>query len=481
MRWVIALILIFAAVAVHDRAEAQSCKVLPDLPHCPKPPKPTQPPPDPCDGLWRKAVRSDTAEGYENFATRCRRDVRVDDARQKAAERRCDAQWQTAKSHQTLDGFEGFVKSCASHSEVSTARGRIEAIRTNPLDGIVGLPAAGTSIPRDGLSDTNKVIAAKCEGGDANSCSNLGVFFGEGNGAPKDELWSTALFVRSCATNDAYGCGNLGSNLNNGGGVKIDLARSTILKERGCKAGAAFSCTNMGISYQYGYGIERNPAQALVFFEKGCGQGKSGGDALGCLYAAQFFEKGIVSIIEKDAAKALQLAEAGLKLDPKEAKLIALRDRLRPLVPPSPAPTNNLATGSTLGGSTPAPRPTPSPASRPPLPSPWVSRGLSPANAELSNKCHARDTQACVKLGIAFEYGKDGAPRDAQRAISLYEQACNSRNAYGCQNGAELMMNPSSGVAVDKVRARKMVIQGLELQPANVTLLRLKAELDSEN
>jgi len=25
MRWVIALILIFAAVAVHDRAEAQSC------------------------------------------------------------------------------------------------------------------------------------------------------------------------------------------------------------------------------------------------------------------------------------------------------------------------------------------------------------------------------------------------------------------------------------------------------------------------
>jgi len=505
MRWVIALILIFAAVAVHDRAEAQSCKVKPDLPHCPKPTQPPPPPPPPPPPLWRKAMRSDTAEGYENFATRCRRDVRVDDARKKASERRCDAQWQTAKRDQTLDGFEGFVKSCASHSEVSTARGRIEAIRTNPLDGIKGLYAPNIPIPRDGLSDGNKVQADKCKGGDGAACGDLGYRFRLGDGAPKDPIWEMTLYSRACALNNPYACGNIGIELGKKDGNLKDVARSIILKKIGCDLGAKHSCTSLGFYYESSESIDYgDKKRALVLFEAGCDQGKIDGHASGCWYAGEIYEIGFGDIILKDHKKALQLAEAGLRLNPQEKAIVELRDRLRPA-------TNQIGFSTSADGTTSGTIP-----------------GLSPSIQKFATDCITQRVKndlrpepnawgaSCGDVGVAYETGKD-APQSLEDALVFFERSCAANHASGCYNfarvykaargetadfgtallylekacnfelirpmanacadAADLLITGSWGVTTDRSKAASLVRQGLQIEPTNHRLQKLSSAL----
>ena len=249
-------------------------------------------------------------------------------AKESAAKLRCNAQWQTAAQEGTLDGFDGFVRTCAEHVEAPTARNRAASIRANPLD-IPGLPVAGTPIPREGLSADILHYANSCESGNADICSYLGHQFRIGKNVPQNQTWAAALFVRACASNKSNGCASLGHALAVGNGVRKDYARAIIFDQRGCEGGALFACYNWGIEYYNGDRVARNYETAVGLFERGCNAGKAGGHVDACKLAAEVYDEGLAPVV-KNLAKALQLAEAGLRLEPNNESLNALKERLTP-------------------------------------------------------------------------------------------------------------------------------------------------------
>jgi TPR repeat protein len=455
--------------------------------------------------MWQKAARTDTAEAYEAFAIRCPRHKRFDDAKQMAVTRRCDTQWQDASNKQTLDGFEAFVETCAIHVELSAARGRIAAIRTKPLDGISGVYSPNIPVPRDRLSDSNKVQANKCEGGDGLACGDLGYRFRLGDGAPKDPSWEITLYSRACALNDPYACGNIGIELGNKDSKIKDISRSAILKKIGCDLGARHACTSLGVYHAEIGNIDNGGARlALKLFEEGCDQGKINGDANGCFYASIRYEAGLGASIARDTKKALQLAEAGLRLDPKYKAIVELRDRLRPA-------TNQIGFSTSADGTTSASIP-----------------GLSPIIQNLATHCITQRVTndlrggpnpwgaACSDVGVAYETGK-GAPQSLEDALVFFERSCNAKHASGCYNfariyqvargetadfgtalvylekacnlefigpianacadAAELLANGSWGVTADRSKAATLVRQGLQIEPTNGRLQKLGSTL----
>ncbi len=417
----------------------------------PKPPRqtpPPPPPPDPCNANWQRAERSGTIASYDQFLRTCSRHTKAPTARRRIAGLRCDAQyetasrvgtesvlqgfinacgnhpkvpaaqtqittlrcegqWQTALADQTLDGFENFTRTCPNSGRITEARGAIARIRANPLD-IKGLPARSTLIPRDGLSADNKAAATKCEGGDAVACSRLGYSFDLNEGAPKSPAWAKALYARGCAGNSAIACANLGIFLDTASGRERDLARSAIFAQKGCELGAKHGCVSMGIFHEAGKPLAYDLSKAVSFYEQGCDQGKTGGSALGCLYAARFYDTGRAPIA-RNPAKALQLALDGLKLEPTNADLIALRDRLRP------SGSSSVLGGSTASGA---------------LPAAGGSGGLSAANQLLQDQCNRNDGPACLNLGKFLE--ERNLAGDRPMARTLFGKSCLAGQALVC-------------------------------------------------
>ena len=261
-------------------------------------------------------------------------------AKERAAKLRCDAQWQTAAQEGTMDGFDGFVRTCAEHVEAPTARNRAAAIRADPLK-FDGLPSIRSfaplepggkiyyGIPKDGLSAENQRQLGLCEVNGSSACAYLGYQFQNGTGAPQNDSWAAALFVLACRNNHASGCGLLGYILTLGRGVRQDHARAVIFEQRGCEGGALFACSNWATRSLSGQGgLDKNYETAVNLYERACNAGNAGGIDLACKAAAEIYEIGPAPVVQ-NRARALQLAEAGLRLEPANSELKALRDRLR--------------------------------------------------------------------------------------------------------------------------------------------------------
>jgi len=363
-----ALALVFMTTPARAQDNCEITSTCPPKTPRRTPPPPPPPPPDPCNASWQRADRSGTIANYETFLRSCPRHSRApaarkrvavlrcdaqyatalragtesamqgfvnacgdhpkaDDARIRMATLRCDEQWQTASLGRTLDGFESFTRSCATHARFADARGFITAIRANPLD-IKGLPASTIPIPREGLSAENRTMASKCDGGDAFMCGKVGYAFDTGQGAPKTPRWAKGLYVRACAAGNTISCANLGILLYTDTGEGRDRSRAAILAQQSCDLGGKTGCTLLGFIHEKGEVFPFDARKAIAFYEQACDQGKTGGHDVGCLYAARWYEGGYAPIA-KDPAKALQLVNAGLKLNPNNADLTALANKLR--------------------------------------------------------------------------------------------------------------------------------------------------------
>lgn len=72
---------------------------------------------------------------------------------------------------------------------------------------------------------------------------------------------------------------------------------------------------------------------------------------------------------------------------------------------------------------------------------------------ECTRRCEADDAPACAGLGLYYQDGKNGAPVDIERAIALYQRACDLGAGVGCFN-LGLMYEFGSGVTPDPARAQ---------------------------
>lgn len=369
MRAVIAAVAMSMTMLCAAPAIAQP-KEVDDSYKRPKPrptPAPTAKPPpaaSACDTRWRNAGSANSIDAYEGFINACPGHRNAEVARLRASQIRCDARakpsvaagttdalqsfvnacpghldapvarsilscnqtYTDAKRGATLDGLTSYLKACPNHRLNSDAQRDIEQIRATPF-AIAGLPAFGTAIPRNGLSAENQTRAGDCERGIAGSCSNLGYRFDVGDGAPKDATWASTLYNWACAKDDGYGCSNVANQLWNGYGVSRDYARASIMSQRGCEKGNSRGCQIWGLAFENGLGADRNPTIAAQLYERSCKEGKQGGDFWGCTSGARLYDRGS-GTLARDPAKALSLAKAGLLLDPNNAELIGLRDRL---------------------------------------------------------------------------------------------------------------------------------------------------------
>lgn len=318
-------------------ATAQPCEALGTCPRpaprppvrpAPRPPaQPAAPRVDPCVALWRTANTGNTASALENFARRCPRHSEATTARRRIATLRCDSEWARVDSAGLLDDYLSFERACSNHREIASARARVDAIRAAPWVGASSIPF-NSPILRSGVSAQGQSAAVACESGNWAECNRLGSMFHTGSGAPRSGLWSNALYARACAGGEPFACANLGAAFHTGRGVPRDYARAANLYERGCNGGSGFGCTYLAGMFHGGLGVDEDHVTELRFYERGCNGGNPGGFALGCQNAALTYERG-TQAAARNLTRALQLSEMGLRLDPSNTELAAMRDRLR--------------------------------------------------------------------------------------------------------------------------------------------------------
>ena len=82
-----------------------------------------------------------------------------------------------------------------------------------------------------------------CRADNADSCNNLGVLYGRGEGVSKDNHKATELYEKACHLGDTeFGCSNAGVHYFNGDGVFTDKQKAFELFEKGCNAGSEEAC-----------------------------------------------------------------------------------------------------------------------------------------------------------------------------------------------------------------------------------------------
>lgn len=93
--------------------------------------------------------------------------------------------------------------------------------------------------------DPIKVFQKGCDGGDANSCNNLGVRYEYGDGVAKDVSRAVQLYQKTCDGGNALGCNNLGHMYEQGLGVAKSNVLAAQFFHKGCDLGNSDACANV--------------------------------------------------------------------------------------------------------------------------------------------------------------------------------------------------------------------------------------------
>ena len=84
------------------------------------------------------------------------------------------------------------------------------------------------------------------------------------------------------------------------------------------------------------------------------------------------------------------------------------------------------------------------------------------ALGDCESACARDQATACVSAGHFHEFGR-GVPADPERALSLYQKACDLKYAGGCYNAAFLLASGKGNVAKDPTRARELYAEVCDL------------------
>lgn len=248
-----------------------------------------------------------------------------------------------------------------------------------------------------------------CDGGDARSCTKLGLNYTDSRGVPRDDARAVELFRKGCDGGDLDSCTNLGYHYMNGLGVPKDDARAAELARQSCDGGAADACTNLGILCMDGRGVPKDDVRAVELFRKGC----DGGSAMGCANLAVHYMNGLG--VPRDDTRAAELYRNGCD-------------------------SGEMRGCSSLGFLHEQGR--------------GVPRDEARA-AELFRKtCDGGEPFGCSRLGRLYADGR-GVPRDDTRAAELYSKACDGGEGVACSILAELYKN-GKGVPKDEVRSAEL-------------------------
>lgn len=234
--------------------------------------------------------------------------------------------------------------------------------------------------------------AAQCDGGDASSCSYLGMMHWSGNGAPKDAARAVSAFRKGCDGGVPAACSNLGAAYQKGLGVARDDEKAFELFKRACDAGNPAGCGNLGVAYHNALGVPRDDDKAFELLRVGC----EGGRAASCFDEALFFAKGWG--MPRDPQKAAELYQRAC--DGGDGK-----------------GCSNLGVQYDEGKD--------------------VTKDPKRAFRLYQRACELGEPVGCYNVGEAYELGK-GVSRDVGKARTLYRRACDEGVPEGCTKVNEL-------------------------------------------
>lgn len=158
------------------------------------------------------------------------------------------------------------------------------------------VPEAAKDTPEQEFTALQK----KAEAGNANAQFNLGVRYGNGQGAPKDAAKAVEWWQRTAAQGDVGAQVNLGVAYAIGEGVPKDTAKALEWWQKAAAQGDAEMQYRLGQKYAYGRDVPKDAAKALEWYQKAATQGYVVAQyELGSMYA-----KG--KDVPKDAAKAVE-------------------------------------------------------------------------------------------------------------------------------------------------------------------------------
>lgn len=85
--------------------------------------------------------------------------------------------------------------------------------------------------------------------------------------------------------------------------------------------------------------------------------------------------------------------------------------------------------------------------------------------ARAGEACAAGDAAACAQAAYNARWGSF-EPKDVTRAIELGEQACQGKQARGCEIAASLLRYGGDGIKADRARAQRLYGTACELEPS---------------
>jgi TPR repeat protein len=211
-----------------------------------------------------------------------------------------------------------------------------------------------------------------CAKGEQSACAYLGTLLAQSPGSAPDANRTRQLLETACDRGEAFACVSLGAVCAQSG----DNERAMELSERGCEGGNSTGCENLGLGYLKGIGRTENHAQAARFLLRAC----DGGSGEACHYLARL-------TAEEPALK------AEVERDHKGFPLLHER--------------------ACVAGNAPS------------------CEALRAAAESQQALCVEGNATACSLIGHMFLHGY-GVPQDPNRAVALFERACNGGVALSC-------------------------------------------------
>jgi uncharacterized protein len=196
-----------------------------------------------------------------------------------------------------------------------------------------------------------------------------------------------------CDKGHAGSCGTLGSMYASGYKTSRDAAKAAPLFKKACDGGEFASCVALGDVTFHGKGVSADPAAGVKLYQQGCDNGV----AVGCRLEGQ-------AILEGKGASA----------DPTRAF-----GRLRQACEGGDDVGCGMAGNLLVSGK-------------------GTDKDVAKAAVLFQRACNGSDAESCNALGMLYETGGPGVPKNAMIAKMTYQRGCWRMNANACANTGRL-------------------------------------------
>jgi TPR repeat protein len=173
----------------------------------------------------------------------------------------------------------------------------------------------GQGVPKD-LAQATAWYRKAAEQGNSNAEYNLAVMYSTGQGVPRDDGEAMKWYLKAAEKGVAGAQNNLGALYDEGSGAFRDFAQAEKWYRKAAEQGIATSQFNLAVMYDIGQGVPVNYEEALAWYHKAADQGHAG--ALGNIGILYYNGQGV----KRDLTEAMRYftlaAQAG---DPRAQEL----------------------------------------------------------------------------------------------------------------------------------------------------------------